>query len=245
MSSWWNKTSASNFTRGLTSITGQLSSNLKDILTEASEENYDPTAELTRARQQIEDLDLRKQALMEECTSLKKQCDEVTMQKQAVEIKSDMLLAESRRVLEEKDNELKRLRESTSTVTWNNPNDLNNTWTDILEDDQTEINEYLKYQRTIRELKDENSHLRDEMDEVDKDLLSQELEQANNKLNCYSEKLKEYLNLQTNMDSLILQNKQLENNLQLERQNNKLNLEHINQYEEKIHQLQQDIIRLH
>ncbi|CAF4314289.1 unnamed protein product [Rotaria sp. Silwood2] len=103
MSSWWNKTSASNFTRGLTSITGQLSSNLKDILTEASEENYDPTAELTRARQQIEDLDLRKQALMEECTSLKKQCDEVTMQKQAVEIKSDMLLAESRRVLEEKD----------------------------------------------------------------------------------------------------------------------------------------------
>ncbi|CAF3689467.1 unnamed protein product [Rotaria sp. Silwood1] len=103
MSSWWNKTSASNFTRGLTSITGQLSSNLKDILTEASEENYDPTAELTRARQQIEDLELRKQALMEECTSLKKQCDELTMQKQAVEIKSDMLLAESRRVIDEKD----------------------------------------------------------------------------------------------------------------------------------------------
>ncbi len=34
---------------------------------------------------------------------MKKQCDELTMQKQAVEIKSDMLLAESRRVIEEKD----------------------------------------------------------------------------------------------------------------------------------------------
>jgi len=34
---------------------------------------------------------------------LKKQCDELTMQKQAVEIKSDMLLAENRRVIEEKD----------------------------------------------------------------------------------------------------------------------------------------------
>jgi hypothetical protein len=66
MSGWWNSSSASNFTRGLTSITGQLSTNFKDILTEASEENYDPTAELTRARQQIEDLELRKQALMEE-----------------------------------------------------------------------------------------------------------------------------------------------------------------------------------
>jgi hypothetical protein len=66
MASWWNATGASNFTRGLTSITGQLSNNLKDILTEASEETYDPVAELTRARQQIEDLDLRKQALSEE-----------------------------------------------------------------------------------------------------------------------------------------------------------------------------------
>ncbi len=66
MSSWWNSTGAGNFTRGITSITGQLSNNLKDILTEASEENYDPTAELTRARQQIEDLDLLKQTLIEE-----------------------------------------------------------------------------------------------------------------------------------------------------------------------------------
>ncbi len=34
---------------------------------------------------------------------MKKQCDELIMQKQAVEIKSDMLLAESRRIIEEKD----------------------------------------------------------------------------------------------------------------------------------------------
>ena len=66
MSGWWKSTSASNFTRGLSSITGQLSSNLKDMLTEASEENYDPTTELTRARHHIEDLELRKQTLMDE-----------------------------------------------------------------------------------------------------------------------------------------------------------------------------------
>jgi len=48
-------------------------------------------------------------------------------------------------------------------------------------------------------------------DEVDKDLLSHELEQANNKLNWYNEKFKEYSDLQTNMDLLISKNKQLEN----------------------------------
>lgn len=119
MASWWNSTSANTITRGLSSITGQLSTNLKDILTEASEETFDPTAELTRAREQIGDLEFRKQALAEEvrlhrvndvlttfvfqCASLKKQCDELIMQKQAAEIKSDMLLAESRRSLDEKD----------------------------------------------------------------------------------------------------------------------------------------------
>ncbi|UJR30030.1 hypothetical protein I4U23_017575 [Adineta vaga] len=305
-SSWWNSTGASNFTRGLTSITGQLSNNFKDILSEASEETYDPVAELTRARHQIEDLELRKQTLVEECTSLKKQCDELTMQKQAVEIKSDMLLAESRRIIDEKDNELKRLRENTNVGTWNNTTDLNNTWTDILEDDQPEINEYLRYQRTIRDLKDENSHLRDEManlrktfkaqqlerdqsrrenemnqleqlhaeqmaksrrdydeqiqklqsriteleewnknhqdeelrksmevqkdvDDVDKDLLSQELEQANQKLNWYNEKFKDYSDLQSNMDLLITNNKQLESELQLEQQNHRSALERLEQ----------------
>ena len=82
MSSQWDSGSASDLTRGLSSITEQISNNLKEILTEASEEHYDPTAELTRARLQIEDLELRKQA---------------------VEIKSDMLLAENRRTIEEKD----------------------------------------------------------------------------------------------------------------------------------------------
>lgn len=77
-------------------------------------------------------------------------------------------------------------------MTWNNTSDLNNTWTDILEgctkiswitfneqcflslDDQPEINEYLRYQRTIRELKDENSHLRDEMANLRKTFKSQQ-----------------------------------------------------------------------
>jgi hypothetical protein len=71
------------------------------------------------------------------------------------------------------------------------------------------------------------------MDEVDKDLLSQELEQANNKLNWYNEKFKEYSDLQTNMDLLISKNKQLENDLEIQR---KSNLEQINQYEQTISQ---------
>ena len=66
MASWWKTASATNLTRGLSNITGQLSTNLKDILTEASEETYDPTAELQRAREQIDDLEFRKQALFEE-----------------------------------------------------------------------------------------------------------------------------------------------------------------------------------
>ena len=66
MASWWNSTGATNLTRGITSLTGQLSNNLKDILSEASEETFDPTAELTRAREHIDDLEFRKQALTEE-----------------------------------------------------------------------------------------------------------------------------------------------------------------------------------
>jgi len=176
MASWWKSASATNITRGLSNITGQLSTNLKDILTEASEETFDPTAELQRARDQNDDLEYRKQALFDECASLKKQCDELLMQKQAAEIKSDMLLAESRRTIEEKDNELKRLRENVSAMSWNTSKDLNNTWTDILEDDQPEIGEYLKYQKMIRDLKDENGHLRDELVTLRKNLKTQQNE---------------------------------------------------------------------
>lgn len=41
-------------------------------------------------------------------------------------------------------------------------------------DDQPEINEYIKYQRTIRELKDENTHLRDEMANLRKSFKSKQ-----------------------------------------------------------------------
>ena len=41
-------------------------------------------------------------------------------------------------------------------------------------DDQPEVSEYIRYQRTIRELKDENSHLRDEMTNLRKSLKSQQ-----------------------------------------------------------------------
>ena len=66
MSGWWRTAASNNFTRSLTSITGQLSNNLKDMLAEASEETDDPTTELTQARHHIEDLELRKQTLMNE-----------------------------------------------------------------------------------------------------------------------------------------------------------------------------------
>ena len=43
-------------------------------------------------------------------------------------------------------------------------------------DDQPEINEYLRYQRTIRDLKDENSHLRDELANLRKTFKAQQAE---------------------------------------------------------------------
>ena len=43
-------------------------------------------------------------------------------------------------------------------------------------DDQSEINEYLKYQRIIRELKDENYHLRDETENLRKSLKAKQSE---------------------------------------------------------------------
>jgi len=60
-------------------------------------------------------------------------------------------------------------------------------------------------------------------DEVDKDLLSHELEQANQKLNWYNDKFKEYSDLQINNDLLITKIKQLENNLELQQLNSKEN----------------------
>ena len=71
---------------------------------------------------------------------------------------------------------MKKLRENTNAGSWTHSNDPNSTWTDILEDDQPEINEYLKYQRTIRELKDENTHLRDEMADLRKTIKAQQTE---------------------------------------------------------------------
>ena len=53
---------------------------------------------------------------------------------------------------------------------------------------------------------------------MDKDLLSQELEQANSKLHLYNEKFREYSELQSKFDSLLSQNKQLENDLQTQEQ---------------------------
>ncbi len=78
-------------------------------------------------------------------------------------------------------------------------------------------------------------------DDVDKDLLSHELEQANNKLNWYNEKFKEYSDLQINLDLIKTENKQLENDLDIQQQTNKSNLERFDQYEKTISQLQQQI----
>lgn len=66
MANWWKSGGAANLTRGLTSLTGQLSNNLKDILSEASEETFDPSTELERARQQIQQFEYQQQILSEE-----------------------------------------------------------------------------------------------------------------------------------------------------------------------------------
>ena len=88
-----------------------------------------------------------------------------------------------------------------------------------------------------------NKHflLRFPKDDVDKDLLSQELEQANNKLNWYNEKFKEYSDLQTNFDLTKTQIKQLENDLQIQQEINQSNLQRFEQYEKTINELQQEI----
>ncbi|CAF0919592.1 unnamed protein product [Didymodactylos carnosus] len=162
-----------NLSRGFQNLSGQLSTMTKDILTEvANEEHSDPMTELKIARNQIQELELKQQAFQDECISLKKRCDELTMQKQAVDIKADMLLAESRRTIEEKDNELRRLRADQQQTFVSNSNN-ENTWTDLLEeDDQPKISEFIKYERIIKELKDENVHLRNETANLRKTLKS-------------------------------------------------------------------------
>jgi proteasome assembly chaperone (PAC2) family protein len=50
--------------------------------------------------------------------------------------------------------------------------------------------------------------------------------------------MKEYSDLQTNMNLLITLNKQLENDLEIQQLNNKSNFERLNQYENIISQLE-------
>jgi hypothetical protein len=53
--------------------------------------------------------------------------------------------------------------------------------------------------------------------------------------------LKEYSDLQTNLDIIKTQNKQLENDLQIQQQTNQSNLQCIEEYEQTVTQLQQEI----
>ena len=69
---------------------------------------------------------------------------------------------------------------------------------------------------------------------MDKDLLSEELEQANKKLNWYNEKMKDYSDLQT-------ENEQLKKDLEIQQETNQSNLQHFDQYEKAIAELQQQI----
>lgn len=69
---------------------------------------------------------------------------------------------------------------------------------------------------------------------MDKDLLSEELEQANKKLNWFNEKFKDYSDLQT-------ENDQLKKDLQIQQETNQSNLQHFDQYEKAIGQLQEQL----
>jgi len=107
------------------------------------------------------------------------------MQKQAIEMRSDTLLAESPRIIEEKDvrlesiekrmiiffwliqNELKHLRETTNAV-------LSNNLSTNLLDNQYNATQFVKYEQVINELKYENTHLKNEVLNLKKTLELQE-----------------------------------------------------------------------
>ena len=81
-------------------------------------------------------------------------------------------------------------------------------------------------------------------DDVDKDLLSHELEQAISKLNWYNEKFKDYTELQSNIDALTIRNRQTEQELaraQAQQAQNEAVLLRVDQYEETIARLQEEI----
>ncbi|CAF1028998.1 unnamed protein product [Rotaria sordida] len=226
-------------------------------LTSKQSFNIQRTIELNQVQQDTDHFELEKQTLFEECTSLKKQCDELTKQKQAIEIRSHMLLDESRQIIEEKDNELKQLQETNNI---------------LLSNDQPNVNEFVKYQRMLNELKDENIHLKNEMfslkttleskEKIEKEYQEQihrlqlritELEDWNGDFqkNESSETIemnnKEYSNFQSNIDLLSSRNRQLENDLQRlqsQQRNNQLALERLDEYEETISQLQEELNQL-
>ncbi|CAF2908409.1 unnamed protein product [Rotaria sp. Silwood2] len=215
------------------------------------------TIELNQVQQDSNNFELEKQSLFEEYVSLKKQCDELIKQKQTMETRSHILLNESHRIIEEKDNELKHLRETTNTVLSNN---------------QTDANEFVKYQRMLNELKDENIHLKNEMFSLQNILESKEknekeyqeqihrlqlriteLEdwnvdcQNNESSGIIETKNTKNTNFQSNLDLLTSRNRQLENDLQrlqLQQRNNKLALERLDEYEETISQLQEELNQL-
>lgn len=81
-------------------------------------------------------------------------------------------------------------------------------------------------------------------DDVDKDLLSHELEQAISKLNWYNEKFKDYADLQSNMEALTIRNQKTEQDLaraQAQQAKNEAVLLRVDQYEETIARLQEEI----
>ncbi|CAF3367240.1 unnamed protein product [Rotaria sp. Silwood1] len=238
------------------SIVDSSSTNKKslDILT---------TIELNQVQQNTDNFEIGKQSLFEECVSLKKQCDELTKQKQATEIRYHMLLDESHRTIEEKDTELKRLRETTNIIV------SNKTRTDFLHNNQPDVNEFVKYQKMLNELQDENIHLKNEVfslktileskENIEKNYQEQihrlqlritELEDWNgdNQNNESSETIKtkntDYSDLHSNIDLLTSRNRQLENDLQRlqsQQRNNQLALERLDEYEETISQLQEQL----
>ncbi|CAF1126806.1 unnamed protein product, partial [Didymodactylos carnosus] len=164
-----------NLSRGFQNISGQISTITKDILTEvSSDKGNDPVTELEAAKNQIQELEMSKQELQDQYISLKKFCDEMIMQKRAVDYKAKTLLTATRQTLVEEDDELRHLRDDKQQTVIANKN-KENTWTDLLEedtDDKPEISESIKYQQIIKELKNENVCLRDEIGNLKKTLKS-------------------------------------------------------------------------
>ncbi|KAL5463237.1 hypothetical protein EMCRGX_G032117 [Ephydatia muelleri] len=104
------------FGGGLSSITSQISTFTKEVLTETTEEIQDPTAELHVARRRVAELDDLNKKLQSEWERLNRRNEEVVERADTAELQIATISQEYRKIIQEKDNELRRLKNENETL---------------------------------------------------------------------------------------------------------------------------------